>query len=367
MKLARFLPSLPMMLALALPLAAPAVALDAQTQAMIDRSQWKQLRTQTTARLAKQPDDAEMHWLMSRVQQAFGDPKSALVHAEKAVELDGKNADYRLQLAEVCGQSAQKAGPLKGLGLGKRFKREAEAAIELDPKQIPARVDLMMFHMEAPGIVGGDKKKAPLLVDEIARIDPVQGHLARAKLLLEQRDTVRAEQEYVEAARLGSDQYAVRMSTANFLGSRSKWKESEAHARAAQALDPKRPGSYMLLAYLTARDGRWSDLDGTLAAGDAALTENLGPYYQAARALLAEKNDPVRAERYLRKYLTVEPEGGLPGFGGAHWRLGQALEQQNRVPEAIAEMETAVRLKPDLDEAKKDLKRLKRARPEAAG
>jgi hypothetical protein len=38
--------------------------------------------------------------------------------------------------------------------------------------------------------------------------------------------------------------------------------------------------------------------------------------------------------------------------------LGLVLEKKGRKPEAIAEVETALRLKPDLEEAKKDLKRL---------
>jgi hypothetical protein len=35
------------------------------------------------------------------------------------------------------------------------------------------------------------------------------------------------------------------------------------------------------------------------------------------------------------------------------------LEKQSRKPEAVAALETAVRMKPDLEAAKKDLKRLK--------
>jgi len=74
--------------------------------------------------------------------------------------------------------------------------------------------------------------------------------------------------------------------------------------------------------------------------------------------LTAEK-DPARAERYFRKYLSQEPEGHAPSLSRAHWRLGQALEKQGRKPEGISEIEMAVRLEPDFEGAKKDLKRLK--------
>ena len=80
---------------------------------------------------------------------------------------------------------------------------------------------------------------------------------------------------------------------------------------------------------------------------------------QAARVMITEKTDPARAEALLRRYLEVEPEIGYPSHAGAHWRIGQALEQLGRKPEAIAEMQTALKMDPSLDGAKRDLKRLK--------
>ena len=87
------------------------------------------------------------------------------------------------------------------------------------------------------------------------------------------------------------------------------------------------------------------------------IPDDFSPYYEAARTLLAEGADLPRAERYLRKYLTQDPEGETPSPALAHWRVGAgALRMEGRKPEAIAEVETALRLKPDLREAKKDLK-----------
>jgi hypothetical protein len=52
---------------------------------------------------------------------------------------------------------------------------------------------------------------------------------------------------------------------------------------------------------------------------------------------------------------------GAPTHAHARWRLGLVLEKLGRKPEALAEVQRALELKPDLgDEAKKDLKRLKR-------
>jgi hypothetical protein len=61
------------------------------------------------------------------------------------VAADGRNADYRYLLSGVLGQKAQRAGVLSRLGLARRFKREAETAVALDPKHVDARIALMEF------------------------------------------------------------------------------------------------------------------------------------------------------------------------------------------------------------------------------
>jgi len=77
--------------------------------------------------------------------------------------------------------------------------------------------------------------------------------------------------------------------------------------------------------------------------------------------MLRDSVELPKAEAYLKKYIagTKEPEPGAPIIAGAHWSLGLVYEKQGRKPEARAELETAVRLKPDFEQAKKDLKRMK--------
>ena len=66
----------------------------------------------------------------------------------------------------------------------------------------------------------------------------------------------------------------------------------------------------------------------------------------------------ARGERYIRKYLTQEPEPYEPNHSRARWRLGQVLEKQGRKPEAIAEWQASVKLDPE-SPAKQELKRVK--------
>ncbi len=55
----------------------------------------------------------------------------------------------------------------------------------------------------------------------------------------------------------------------------------------------------------------------------------------------------------------TEPEPGAPMLAGPHWSLAVVLEKLDRKPEAIRELQEALRLKPDFEQAKRDLKRLK--------
>lgn len=114
----------------------------------------------------------------------------------------------------------------------------------------------------------------------------------------------------------------------------------------------------LAIAYASAE--RWKDLDAIVARLEKNVPDDFGAHYQAAKVLILHGKDPLRAERYLHQYLTMPPEAGEPSWGGAHWRLGQVLEKEGKKAEAIAELQEAVRLQPDLKPAKEDLSRLKR-------
>ena len=343
------------------PIAVPSSALAADAaETLIERGRWKEARALLEPRVTANAADADAAYLLSRVRSAFRDVDGALVLAEKSVQLDRSNARYHEQLAMVLGDKAGSAGKLQQLGLAKRFKKSAEAAVALDPRRFDAQIALMIFHLKAPGFVGGDRKVARAKVEEIAKLDPVWGERAGARYAAETKDTLAALAHAIKAVEIGPEDYAARIGLANRLVARNDIAGAERHALAAQRLDPGRGSAYALLAGIYAHDSRWSELDATLTAAETNVPGNLLPHYTAARILLTEQREPARAERYLRSYLTVEPEGETPQHPGAHWRLAQALEQQGRKGEAIAELETAVQARPDFEEAKKDLKRLKK-------
>ena len=328
---------------------------------LAEAGHWRRAQALVEPRLRANPNDAEAAYLMSRVRLMTGDLDEALKLAEKAASLDPKNASYRYQVAAVAGTMAQRASMFRQHGLARRFKREAEAALALDPKYVEARWGLMMFYLQAPGIIGGDKKKAQEFADEIARLDPVRGWMAKAEFVEREKRTAEIGAYYQKAVEANPKSYQAQMTLASFYASdaQKKYDLAERHAREALKIDPDRAGAYSQLAALYAYQSRLADLDAILAQSEKAIPDNRNPYYQAGRVFITQGKELARAESYFRKYLAQEPELNAPNHAGAHWRLGQTLEKLGRKQEAIRELETAVRMNPNLEEAKKDLKRLK--------
>lgn len=342
-------------------LALPSLADPPSAEQLIEGGHWNRARAMVEPRLRANASDAQATYLLGRIKLAGGDLDGALELAEKAVQIEGKNADYHFLLSSVLGRQAQEAGVFTRMGLARRFKREAELAAQLDPKHTDARWALMEFHMKAPGIIGGDRKKAYALAEEIGRIRLARGYLAQAEIARREKRRGDQEELYRKAVEAEPQYYDALMTMANFYASNEQKKYDVAmkHARQAQKLEPSRVESYTLLAVLFALQERWNELDMILAEAEKNVSDNLNPYYQAGRVLLLAGKDLGRAERYFRKYLTQEPELNNPSHAHAWWRLGLVLEKQGRKPEAIKALQTSLQLKPDLEEATNDLKRLR--------
>ncbi len=339
----------------------PVFAADSPLEQLLDAGHFKRARAIAEQRLAANANDAEALYAMSRVKVEYGDLEGALTLAEKAVALDERNANYHYMAGGIYGQMAEKASIFKQMGLARRFKKEAEQAIVLDPNHLDARSALMEFYWEAPGIVGGDKKKAYAMAQEIQRINPARGFLAYAELAAREKDQAKMADFYLKAVEANPRDYNAQLTLASYYGSdgQKKYDLAENHAREGLKLDPGRASAYSILAILFALRERWADLDAIIGQAEKNVPDNFNPYYQAGRILLNTGKDLPRAERYFRKYLTQEPEGNSPHWAAAHWRLGLVFEKQGRKPEAIAEIEAAAKLEPNFEPAKKDLKRLK--------
>lgn len=318
---------------------------------------WKRLRTMMGSRAAN-PQDAEAAYYLSCVRMAFGDLEGAQQLAERAVALSPGNSSYHLQLGIVLGRKAQQASFFKAMSLGGRYKAEVRKAVDLDGKNIEAIWELMEFYWHAPGIAGGDQKKARARAEDIMRLNVTQGYLALAELGAKEEQI---EDYYRKALESDPTSYEVQMRLARFYSSapHRNLQLAEKYALQAIALDPGRIGGYKVMASIRAQQERWQELDSLLAQAASHVPDDLSPDFQAGLEILEAGKDPARAEHYFRSYLTQEPEGFQPRLSRAHWRIGEALSKQGKKSEAAAELKSALQMEPDLKQAEKELDALK--------
>jgi Tetratricopeptide repeat len=338
-------------------------------EALIKASHFKRARSVIELKYTANPNDAEVNYQMSEIEDAFGNLDRARALAERAVQLNSREARYHRQLGDVYGETAETASLFAKGGWAKKFKAEVETAAALDPKDLDSRFDLLEYDLHAPRLMGGGKDKAAAMAVEIARIDPARGDLAQARLAQDRKDAAAQESWYLKAAAARPGDYDTLTVLAHFYDAATTPNAdlAEKYAREAIESDPTRAAGYSILASTLASQSRWRNLEECLALAERNVPDDLAPYYQAGRAILmlsqvapdpASRAALTRAETYFRKYLSAEPEGQEPEAAHAHWRLGLVLEKEGRKSEARSELETALRLKPNLQSARKDLNRL---------
>jgi len=354
---------------------------DRQADQLFAQAHYLRAETLVKAALRQNPTDPHTLVLASALEWAFYRQDTSIAYAEKAVLLADGSAETHTQLTNALGTRlmSSNAGTFEKISLARRFKKEAERALELNPNDSDALEDLAQYLWNAPGFVGGDKTHAQQLADHLFQIDPSRGAGLKASFLEPEKDpphrfpAVEALWRKAIAARPTSYEAHTGLAEALIQASTTAepavpdthLNQAETEAKAALAIDPGRAAAYRQLAVITATERRWAELEALLKRARAAVPDDLAPAYHAARILLTRSDpnhpDPAQlllAEQCLRAYLAQPAEGQEPRHSDAHWRLALVLERLNRKPEAIHELKAALSLDPTFEPAKRDLKRL---------
>ena len=336
---------------------------DLTADALIDNGHFKRAREIAEPAYKTHPDDAHANLVLARIEHEFQNLDQAEKLAEAALRLDPKYGPAHRELGEIYADQADHVSFLKQLGLARKIRAEFEAALALAPKDPDNLFDQVQYFMEAPGVTGGDKTKAAQVANDLVKIDPARGYLALAFIARNQKQDDKLESLYQKAVDANPRNYEAQITLANYYISpqHSNLGQAEEHARSALALNPDRIDAYRMLAIVLVLEKRFDDTARLMERAQDAISDDLSPYVYAARAMLRSGLELPRAETYLKKYFTEtrEPEAGAPLIAGAHWSLGLVYEKEGRTQDARNEIETALRLKPDFEPAKKDLKRLK--------
>lgn len=132
----------------------------------------------------ERPRDPEIEFYLGRLALWFDDGPAALANLEHAATLTPDDARIQNALGDAYGLAAQNANLVMKLGWARKCRAAYERAVALEPKNPAFRWSLLGFYYLAPRIAGGGIEKARVQADEIARLDPMNGRIARATLAL---------------------------------------------------------------------------------------------------------------------------------------------------------------------------------------
>ena len=308
-----------------------------------------------------EPNNAEAALLLSKSLDGLGELDAALKLAEKLVESDASNASYHVHLAAVAGHIAEKASMFKQLGLARRIRKELETAMSLDPKNLDALFGYMLYLQGAPSFLGGDKAKASQFAEKIAAINEAHGWIAKASLAHERKDQAAELDFAVRAVAADPADFDTLAASEQALLAQNKreYKAIEETGCKMLEVDPWRPDGWRMLVEALVASHCWTELDELLETAAQFNGEDLTPYLTAGTAMLKAEERLPAAQAYIEKYLSQPPDGSEPSHAEARVPLAEILEKEQHPDEAVAQLELALQQDPGLDEAKKDLKRLK--------
>jgi tetratricopeptide (TPR) repeat protein len=268
--------------------------------------------------------DAESLNQLSRAYYAMERWDEAVRYGERAVALDANNGVYHLWLGREYGRKAGEANPLSAAGLARKAKAEFERAVQLDPSNVQARVDLAEYYTEAPAVMGGGLDKARQQAEQVAKYDLGNAHLILARVAEKQKQYAEAEAQLREGIKSG-----------------------------------KNPADMWLqLAGFYRQHGRMDDMQKAVISAMAQPNKPAESYFDAGKELYLGSRDFSAAVQYLQRYLS---SGALvesaPAFR-AHYLIGQLHERMGNNGAAASDYTASLALASGFGPARKALSRV---------
>jgi tetratricopeptide (TPR) repeat protein len=260
------------------------------------------------------------HLVAGKLAYTQGNYDKAIHEFRKSIREHPTLGEIYMWLGRSLGRKAENSNPLHAALMVGDIRQAFEKAVELDPKNLDARGDLLDFYLEAPGPFGGGVDKARAEADAIAKIYAADGFQVRSKIYEKEEKFVHAEQDL----------------------------------KSAIELEPK-PGRYRELAQFYGRRKNYKEME----AAYRKSGDQKSQYYLAA-ALYEQGQRSAEAEALVRKFLAgPAPEpGDDPTLAQARLLLGQLIARQGRREEAKREFHAALEEYPGMKAAKRELERI---------
>lgn len=254
---------------------------------------------------------------------------AALEKAQAQVDSNQNSAEAYYWLGAANGRLAQTSSIFSKLGYAKAVRSAFQRAAELDPKQIEARMGLIQFHLQAPGLAGGDEDLVPALVQQISAIDVGAGF--RAQAIVKQ---------------IGDDPAG-----------------ALALYRKALAYNPADVDALSTIVGLLSTEKKIADAETLVMAALAKEPSNLKIQYQKAKCAALGGTDPAGGLTIVDAILAAKPAIEGLSIAGAHWRRGQILARLGRKAEAIQALERSQALDNSIKEVKTELALMRNSKP----
>ncbi len=277
------------------------------------------------AAIEQNAGDPSLHYWLARCYLEVREFDRAIPSAERAVAIAPENSEYHQWLGRAYGRKAEVTNFLAALSLARKVRREFEEAVRLDPSNLSAQHDLIVFYYRAKGIAGGGDDKALRQIEALAKLDATEAHVARGGFWMDQKKPDQAETEYRQALEARPHRVGPYLEAAEFYVRRNNSAALEEAVEAAARVD----GSDLRLSY----------------------------YRGVARVLAGNRLE--EAESLLKNYLAVVPQrSDRPSHSSAHEWLGRLYELQGKREAALGEYRTAADLDPRNKSAREALHHL---------
>jgi len=185
--------------------------------------------------------DGAVYDLIGRNYYMQGDFKKATEALEKAVAVDPGNSEFNLWLGRAYGRRAETSSLITAPGYASKARQYFEKAAQLNPRNLEAQSDLFEYYLEAPGFLGGGFEKAAATAEQIAGINPAEGHWAQARLDEQRKEFSSAEEQLRRAIELTPHQVGRLVDLARLLAKQGRMEEADQSFARAEAIAPNSP------------------------------------------------------------------------------------------------------------------------------
>ncbi|WLI87922.1 tetratricopeptide repeat protein [Massilia sp. R2A-15] len=243
------------------------------------------------AKLAQDPANPEA--IAAKVEAILpaGRYDEAAKLGEQCIAAHPQVSNCHLWFGNALGSKALSGGMMSMIGSAGTIRDAFKKAVELDPQNVGARMSLLTFYMQAPGIAGGGSGKAHTLAAQTAAINPDAARVMQARLDASDDKVAKAEAAVLAMPVSANDDVAdAQRDLINNLGfnylSEKKYADSERLYREALRRFPDNDVAVYGLARVHQEQGRHRE---ALAGMEQVLAMNprAGAWYRIGQSQLA--------------------------------------------------------------------------------